>query len=279
MGKEKKKSASRKIFDWAISGVLWDVFKVFANLVWSAIVACVLNRQSDISRLISDMNIPIIVALFIMFAGTLSITWGVGCSIVWIYKKVNPRINQNKKQEIISDRRKEKTIDIEIKEYHYPSYLQATKVGLLIQNNSGKDIFPRVKIIGKMKRTEYAYGNKFSTSFLLPKTNRIINSDTPIENNNCGEIILVVVERNENVSLLLSRSHNLLKSFYGTRIGKYKVDRVRWDFTFEIFGNIGSEQFKNGVFSTSIESYMRDGDVFVQIGETKASPETHELGT
>ena len=182
---------------------------------------------------------------------------------VIIYNDKEDKIN--KLESILST----KKANIDVKEYCYPSYLQATKVGIFIQNNDEYDISPRVKILGDIQQTEYSDDGDKKVSFIrMDNNNRIIGADTnaKIEINDAGELIIFEVERNENVFLLLKK-HVLLKSFYSIKSGEYKINHVRWDITFEIFGKFNNEQFKNGVYSTFIEASMRNDEVLVQINE------------
>lgn len=164
-----------------------------------------------------------------------------------------------------------KKANIKIKECHYPSYLQATKVGISIQNNDSYDIFPRIRILGDLERIEYFNDGSNKIDIIhLDDDNCVIGSNinVPIEVGNTEKLIFVEVERNENISLLL-KNPNLLKSFYSVRLGEYKSGHARWNFTFEIFGKINGEQFKNETYSTFIDAYLRNGEVFVQIDEIK----------
>ena len=166
---------------------------------------------------------------------------------------------------------KSEKVNIKIQEYRFPNYLQATKVGIFIENKSERAIIPFAKILGDIKQTEYFDDrSEENGNIQLPKNNRIIgiNINVPIADNDTGELIFVEVINNENVSLLV-KHQLLIKSFYSVRSGDYKSNRKRWDFVFELYGKVNGKQFKNGIYSIFIETYMRNDEVFVQIGEIK----------
>lgn len=188
------------------------------------------------------------------------------------YKDQEPVVLYNNQEKIVSTLNSQLLLNkarINISGYHYPNYLQAIKVGISISNEDQYDIFPRVKILGNLEQIEFFDdGSRVSGTLRLDNSNRIIGKDINFQvgHNDTDQLFFVEVENNENVSFLL-KTHLLLKSFYSVRSRTYNLNRVRWDFRFQIFGDINGEQFNNGVYSTYIEAYMRGDEVFVQIGE------------
>lgn len=186
---------------------------------------------------------------------------GVASFLDFVVYFVIPRIFKSRRDDV----------KIEIGEYHNLGYFQSTKVGVLINNKSDYDIFPKIKILGDIRRVEYMDdGSEKSAAFSLDKGNQIIGlTDIFVQSGNAREIIFAQVEKNENVSLLVEKP-NLLKSFHSVKTGDYKVSRARWSFSFELFGKINEMKFKEGVYSISIEAGIRNGEVYLLAGELKA---------
>lgn len=162
---------------------------------------------------------------------------------------------------------KRNDIRLKIDAKREPSYMQAKTVGISIKNNGGRDIAPLAKILGKIKVIEYFDdGSEKSNSF--SPDSRVIGSDENwIGGNDDGKLFFARVENNENVSLLTKNPY-LIKSFYGVESGFNNANRIRWEFNFELFGKVRKEGlFKKEIYFIFIDSYIRNGEVFVQIGE------------
>jgi len=170
-----------------------------------------------------------------------------------------PRIFRFKRNDVI----------IKINEYHNLGFMQSTKVGICIDNDSDYKIFPSAKILGNIRLEEYFDdGSEKSRTFKLDKGNQIIGlNPNPIKSEDSKEIVFAEVEDNENVSLLVS-PHQALKSFYSVKNGNYEVKTARWYFNFELFGEIKKMKFKEGIYSTFVQaSMMSDGKVYLQMGD------------
>jgi hypothetical protein len=161
----------------------------------------------------------------------------------------------------LKDKSNPNKANIEIREYFYPSRKQATKAGILIENNDN-DIVPSVKIIEMIQR------KRFLTDLDV--------DPIPIDNDNCiidfrekekidfkssGKIIFIEIQK-KNISFLLGKNR-LLTAL--ENISEH--DYYQWDIVFEVFGKIRGNKFENGLFSLFIEANRRNGEVVLEVGD------------
>lgn len=152
-----------------------------------------------------------------------------------------------------------KKANLDVKEYSYPNYGQSKKVGISIQNNDRYDVFPRMKIIGNIRRTEYNGLEKVNEKeFLLPDDNRIFSNVSELDFNDSKNIVFAEVEKG-NISLFL-KTKFLLNPIFS---GETPYTRIKWRFHFELFGEIKEEKFENGTYFICIEAYERNEETFL----------------
>ena len=169
-----------------------------------------------------------------------------------------PRIFRFKRNDVI----------IKVDEYHNLGYMQSTRVGIQIDNDSDYKIFPSAKILGNIRLVEYLDDrSERSSTFNLDKGSRIIGlNPSPIKSEDSKELIFAEVDDNKNVLLLVS-PRNSLKSFYSVKNGDYGVKTARWYFNFQLFGEIKNLKFKEGIYSSFIQASMMSGEVYLQMGD------------
>lgn len=164
---------------------------------------------------------------------------------------------------------KRKDVKIKVGEYHNLGFLQSTKVGVRIDNDSDYDIYPSVKILGKIKRTEYFNDRTEKTANIPPvKGNKIIwLKSQKIESENSREMVFAEVEKKKNVSLLVEPLHDSLKSYYGVIDKNNEANHVKWEFNFQLFGKMKGLKFKENIYFISIESQLMNNEVCLMISE------------
>lgn len=168
---------------------------------------------------------------------------------------------------------KSKDVKLNISQYHSPQYLQSKVVGVVVENQSDYDIFPKVKFLGDIRCTEYSEGgNEKSYRIKLRKNSRLVDSGILVGVEDTNPIALAKVENNKNISLQTSSPFLLNSSFsFGDNAQDVKV--AKWDFNFKIVGKIKKSKFETGVYSSSIEAFIRpyrdhsNSELFVQMGD------------
>ncbi len=87
---DKKQNYFSKFINWIIGNTAWDYFKRFVSLVFSTITSKTFweSFRPNVSEWLTSMNIPLIVAIVVMFIGLFVIAWGILSFIYNLYKKL-----------------------------------------------------------------------------------------------------------------------------------------------------------------------------------------------
>lgn len=194
---------------------------------------------------------------------TLGVFWVIYSSIyLGYFSKEHFLVYKTQQEKIVKlkhviDSRK---ANLEVQEYSYPNYGQSKKVGISIQNNDKHDVFPRVKIVGIIRRTEYKGQEKIDEKeFRLPDDNRILGDIGELEFNDSKNMLFAEIDKN-NISLLL-KNKLLLNSLFD---GDTLYTHIKWRFYFELFGDIKDEKFENGTYFICIEARKINEETFLK---------------
>jgi hypothetical protein len=231
--------------------------KVFYGIVYSAIILLVkyfvfgkISAMNYILELIASAGIVGIFYVIISFSANL---------LFFAPRLIG--IEQEKEIERLNP----KKANIEIKEIHlndegFRNYGQATKVGISIENND-YDLLLSVRILGDIHEEKRFLGDIDRKKFPIDTENRIIKMNDLLETKHIGKINFIEIQEG-HILFCLDKKFPLaaLKDID-------KMDFIRWDFQFEVFGKIKDDKFDNGVFSTFIETNQTSHSIYLKMGD------------
>lgn len=251
-------TAWRKSWDkWGMWGI---IFPALASLLFAVIT----NWGKPLAVIFGEnwiLYVLIFVGLYILTTG------------YFVLKE--PVTVHNKQQKDIQDlktRLESRKAKIEIGEYYSPSYGQATKVGISIENKDESDLVPNVKIIGNVTQTKRYYTDVDIDPLNPDKDYRAIKltEKEKIGFKGSGNIVFAEIQ-GDNIVLLLEKKL-LLTSVKNVLDDEY----FRWDLKFEIYGTINGGTFENGLYSTFIETKRTQHEIHLHIGEIKSLTDMDE---
>lgn len=162
-----------------------------------------------------------------------------------------------------------------VKDWSVPNHGQSKEVGISIYNadeTEEKDIFPKISIVGEVEVFEYKNGVPEKIGRFIPPSDNRIFKDGNGERVEFGKPKHISFMKIDRKNILISLSPEIgIKSFWEITNEDYEFIRMRWSFTFEVFGKKekDKEKFKSKRFSLQIEAYQRHDDVLLEVGEIK----------
>lgn len=237
---------------WDKWGMLGIILPAFVSLSFAVIT----NWGKSISQILGENWI----LYGLLFIGFYILTVGLFVFIepVTVFNK------QRKQIQNLEERLETKKANIEIGEYCFPSYGQATKVGISIENKDDNNLLPKIKIVGEITRTKRYYTDVDIDPIRLDNNNRVIDFVEKIDFKGFGNISIAEIQ-GDHIVLCLEKKL-LLASVKDVLEGDY----YDWDFNFEMYGSINGEKFDNGLYSASIETKRTAQEVYLQIGKIKS---------